>query len=147
MKNKQWEEKKCICPEHANDEMCQVCIPNNTELFSSEHKILENSLCKKYCTKKLGWNKEKRKDCRNRTRCADADKMLHQLYKAIENPEIIGCLILIPSHLINVFDNFIEAGINALESLTACSDLTNEEREIIEWMKSDKWKPVDGKNV
>jgi len=47
----------------------------------------------------------------------------------------------IPSHLVDAFDDFVTASVAALDGMGDRSEWAQDEREIVEWMESDKWKP------
>jgi len=49
----------------------------------------------------------------------------------------------IPSHLVDAFDDFVTASVAALDGMGDRSEWAQDEREIVEWMESDKWKPND----
>ena len=49
--------------------------------------------------------------------------------------------INIPSHLIDSFDDFIAVAICSLDETTERKDWSDDEREIVEWLESGKWKP------
>ena len=52
---------------------------------------------------------------------------------------LVGCLI--PSHLVDAFDDFVTGAVCALDATGPRSDWADWEREIVEWMESDNWKP------
>ena len=47
----------------------------------------------------------------------------------------------IPSHLVEAFDDFVTASVAALDGRGDRSKWETDEREIVEWMESNKWKP------
>lgn len=48
---------------------------------------------------------------------------------------------LIPKHLVDAFDYFVTAAVSALDGMGDRDEWAEEEREIVEWMESTKWKP------
>jgi len=59
------------------------------------------------------------------------------------NGDNLDCLVgfLIPAHLVDAFDDFVTAAVAALDGMGERSKWTSDEREIVEWMENDKWKP------
>jgi len=46
----------------------------------------------------------------------------------------------IPSHLVDAFDDFVTAAVTALDGMVERDAWAEDERQIVEWLESDKWK-------
>ena len=53
------------------------------------HKTLEE-FCKTVCTGKIGWNRQRRKDCRNNTMCQECKRRMDTTNGNLERSERSG---------------------------------------------------------